>query len=196
MEEFLQNEIDQARVKFSKNKILPLLKKLQKKNKKYKNEFRKAKISYDAAHSKLLTATKKENIDPINLFSLHQEYHYCKRKFQRLFLEASNRLEDVVFSKDFKMVELVIAFLEKQSIFYEKCSQLVESQEEKINSLRQSSEQKRIAFFENVNLRHEKRELKKQENEDSKYDQLVNLFSSAQLHVVNAICLSAGRDFF
>lgn len=107
-------------------------------------------------------------------------------------MEASNRLEDVVSSKDFKLVEMIIAFLEHQSSFYEKCSELAESEEQKIQSLKTTSEQKRTSFYEHVKIRHQKKQETSQKNEDEKYDELVRLLSSPKLDVVNAICLSAG----
>ncbi|KAL6065950.1 Ras GTPase activation domain containing protein [Balamuthia mandrillaris] len=160
---------------------------------KTKARFREARIQFDAANNQLTPLVAKLD-KPFELFLAYTHFHYAQRKYNKRLLEASNKLSDVVESKEFMVLEYLVYMMQTQlQEFAVSYNQLYEL-DSYIAQLRDSiSKQRQAAAV--LRKQHEETKLEMAiKAEKSKYRPLVELLAAPDLAVTNAICISAGSE--
>ncbi|KAK5581702.1 hypothetical protein RB653_001739 [Dictyostelium firmibasis] len=159
-----------------------------------KDKFRKSRLEHDSALGKLKIAQQATNIDLRQLYICQSHYATYKLRFGHRQYEAQVKLADTVQRHGFEyLVQSINLLATLHDLYSNSCSHLNEN-EQLINEIKDySANQKKV--FQDQKQDHQLKIYEiSREKEENKYNELVQIFSSPDLAVVNAICLSAGSD--
>lgn len=157
-----------------------------------KKRFRKAMQEFDASESKLREAQNGTN--PQQLYNAYHYQHKYKRRMMMRQHEAEGALADVLQRHNYEFLVYCIEAMSAQYDFYCKAYAILYDLEGYFNQLKQYSQNHRAEYAKAKNERLHEYHRKSKLEEEEKYDDLVKIFSSSDLVVVNAICVSAGAD--
>ncbi|KAF2070067.1 hypothetical protein CYY_008613 [Polysphondylium violaceum] len=159
-----------------------------------KDRFRKSRLEYDSALNKLKIVQQANNIDLKQLYICQSHYAKYRLRYLHRQYEAQTKLSDTVQRHGFEFLVQSINLLATLHDLYSNVCTLLNNNEPFINEMREySANQKRIFAEQKQDNQLRLYEISR-EKEDTKYNELVEIFSSPDLAVVNAICLSAGSE--
>ncbi|KYQ88285.1 Ras GTPase activation domain-containing protein [Tieghemostelium lacteum] len=159
-----------------------------------KKRFRKARLEYDSALSKLKMSQSQSNIDLKQLYLAQSHYAKYKLRYLHRQYEAQHKLSDTVQRHSFEYLVQSINLLASLHDYYSNvCSQL-NAVEPTIKEMREYSAKQKKTNTDNRQDQQLKLYEISREKEENKYNEIVEIFSSPDLAVVNAICLSAGSE--
>eukprot|EP01133_Synstelium_polycarpum_P005675 gene5675-6554_t len=159
-----------------------------------KDRFRKARLEYDSALGKLRIVLNATNIDAKALFVAQSHHAIYRRRFLHRQYEAQIKLSDAVQRHGYEYLVQSINLLACQHDYYAaSCARLAENAPQ-VAEMRAAAQRSREEH-ETKKATEEARVLSAaKEREENKYNEIVEIFSSADLAVVNAICLAGGSD--
>lgn len=157
-----------------------------------KKRYRRAMQEFDASESKLREAQNGRN--PSVLYNAYHYQHKYKRRMMVRQHEAECALNDVLQRHNFEFLVYCIDAMSAQYDFYCKSYAILYDLDGYFNQLKQYTQNHRAEYTKAKADRMQEYNRKVKQDEDEKYDDLVKIFSSSDLVVVNAICVSAGAD--
>ncbi|EGC37443.1 hypothetical protein DICPUDRAFT_53972 [Dictyostelium purpureum] len=161
---------------------------------KAKDKFRESRLEYDSALGKLKMVQQQTNIDLKQLYIAQSQFATYKLRFIHRQYEAQCKLSDTVQRHGFEyLVQSINLLATLHDLYSNTCTHLNEN-EQLIQEMRDYSASQKRLFQEQKQDQQLKLYEISREKEENKYNELVQIFSSPDLAVVNAICLSAGSD--
>ncbi|EGG23916.1 Ras GTPase activation domain-containing protein [Cavenderia fasciculata] len=197
----LHNELIQYRIKFEQSinnrYILPADAFLQttiNPARDAKAKFRKARLEYDSALNKLKMVQGQKELDAKSLFSAHGHHAQYKLKYLHRQYDAHHALHDTITRHSFEYLVQSINLLASEYDHYGSTCAYLTQMEPFIQEMRTHAEKQRQEYQEKKQEETNALLEIANEKEETKFNELVEIFSSADLAVVNAICLSSGSD--
>eukprot|EP01132_Coremiostelium_polycephalum_P004510 gene4510-5624_t len=159
-----------------------------------KDKFRKSRLEYDSALNKLKIYQAQNNVDVKSLYLAQSHYAKYRLRFLHRQYEAQIKLGDTVARHSFEYLVQSINLLATLHDYYSNvCTQMADN-EQFVNEMKETSIQQRNTYQDQKQDNQLKLYEISREKEETKYNDLVEIFSSPDLAVVNAICLSSASD--
>lgn len=157
-----------------------------------KDEYRSAKIQLDAAENSMQQACKSSNA--MELFQAQTQYHYAHRKFQKRLQYATNAVFDVLSRKDFEIIGFFLEYVREKETLVSSCMEELTRFDDIAKKMGTYAEETGRIRDKEREIRKARRDWAVYERYHTRYHPLVKMLSSPDLHVVNAVCVTAGGD--